>query len=84
MKEIMNESKNIFLNLLFFTDWKMKLLDVEVNLVWFILSFFAFYMLIFTFLINILTPFTPKLLSDIFGYGESISCLFRRKNCYLS
>ena len=53
----------------------MKFLDVEVNLVWFILSFFAFYMLIFTFLINILTPFTPKLLSDLFGYGESFSNL---------
>ena len=58
----------------------MKFLDVEVNLVWFILSFFAFYMLIFTFLINILTPFTPKLLSDLFGYGESFSNLATLEN----
>ena len=49
----------------------MNLMGVEVNLVWFILIFFTIYMVIFSFLINVLEPFTPKIICDAFGYGKT-------------
>ena len=49
----------------------MLILSYEINLVWTILLFFSIYMTIFSFLINVLEPFTPKIISDAFGYGKT-------------
>ena len=49
----------------------MNLMGMEINLVWFILIFFAFYMIIFSFLINVLQDLTPKIINDAFGYGKT-------------
>lgn len=43
----------------------------EINLIWLILIFFTFYMIFFGFLIHFLTPLTPKIISDAFGYGKT-------------
>ena len=39
----------------------------EINLVWFILSFFSIYMVLSV----LLEPFAPKILNDAFGYGKT-------------
>ena len=49
----------------------MLILSYEINLVWTVLLFFSIYMTIFSFLINVLEPFTPKIISDAFGYGKT-------------
>jgi len=49
----------------------MWLFGHEINLIWSVLAFFSIYMVIFSFLINLLEPYTPKILSDTFGYGKT-------------
>lgn len=49
----------------------MIFLGFEINLVWAALLFFSIYMVIFSFLINLLEPVTPKIISDAFGYGKT-------------
>ncbi len=45
--------------------------SLEINLVWAVLIFFSVYMVIFSFLIHLLEPITPKIVSDAFGYGKT-------------
>ena len=51
--------------------FQMIFLGFEINLVWAVLLFFSIYMVIFSFLINLLEPVTPKIISDAFGYGKT-------------
>ena len=61
----MTKSKNTFFL------FQMIFLGFEINLVWAVLLFFSIYMVIFSFLINLLEPVTPKIISDAFGYGKT-------------
>lgn len=56
-----------FLSLIF----QMDLMGFEINVVWTVLIFFTVYMSIFSFMINVLEPITPKIISDAFGYGKT-------------
>ena len=62
--------------LFLFSD--MNLMGLEINLVWLVLIFFTIYMVIFSFMINVLEPLTPKIISDAFGYGKTTNANLNR------